>query len=81
MNRLFRMTSIGIGATLLMSAAVNFVAIEKLFDASVEHQLGMTKADMRWLYYGFATFGLLFVLLGALWPRRNTAKPPPTLRR
>ncbi|MCC5022471.1 MAG: hypothetical protein J6386_06590 [Candidatus Synoicihabitans palmerolidicus] len=51
-----------------MSAAVNCVAIDRLFDASVANQLGISKAEMRWLYYGFAVIGVFFATVGAFVP-------------
>lgn len=82
---MLRMGCIGVGATLLMSAVVNFIAIEQLFDETVERELGMTAADMRGLYYVLGGFGLGFVLLGAFCPLPKPVArkplPPPLPRR
>lgn len=39
-----------------------------LFDASVEHQLGITADELRPLFYVLALIGFLMALLGALVP-------------
>lgn len=58
----------GFGATMLMSAVVNFFAIEALFDASVENELGVSKAEMRWTYYAIGSVGTFLIVLGAVIP-------------
>lgn len=73
------MGCIGTGATMVTSAIINFVAIDRLFDASVEQQLGLTAADLRGFCYALGSVGLLFILFGALCPlpaARPRQQPP-----
>lgn len=70
LRRLLRMSVIGLGASLVAGAVVNMVAIDRLFDASVEHQLGITRAEMRHFYYALGGVGLALIGVGALIPAR-----------
>jgi len=64
--RMLRMSVIGIGVTMVLLAGINLWAIHALFDASVEHQLGMTAEELRPLFYVLALIGFLMALLGAI---------------
>lgn len=66
LTRMLRMSAIGLGITLMLLAGINLYAMHQLFDASVEHQLGFTAAELRPLFYVLAVIGLLVALLGAL---------------
>jgi hypothetical protein len=63
---MLRMSVIGIGVTMVLLAGINLWAIHALFDASVEHQLGMTAEELRPLFYVLALIGFLMALLGAI---------------
>ncbi|MDB4385680.1 hypothetical protein N9Z12_06505, partial [Opitutaceae bacterium] len=66
--RMIRMSVIGIGVTMVLLAGINLWAMHALFDASVEHQLGITADELRPLFYVLALIGVLMALLGALVP-------------
>ena len=63
---MLRMSVIGIGVTMVLLAGINLWAIHALFDASVEHQLGMTAEELRPLFNVLALIGFLMALLGAI---------------
>lgn len=63
---MLRMSVVGIGVTMMLLAGINLYAMHALFDASVEHQLGFTAAELRPLFYVLALIGLCLALLGAL---------------
>ncbi len=57
------MSFVGVGIVVAVLAGVGLWAIHALFDASVEHQLGITAAEARRLMYGFMTVGSIIAVV------------------
>lgn len=74
--RMLRMSVFGIGITLVLLAGINLWAMHELFDASVEHQLGIKAEELRPLFYVLALIGSLMALLGALVPEPKAMIAP-----
>ncbi|HEY0966587.1 MAG TPA: hypothetical protein VGD88_04280 [Opitutaceae bacterium] len=69
--RAIRYGLIGVGALTIVSAVVNVIGAYALIEVSDEAQLGFTRNEFIAWYVGPALFGVLMIVLGALWRRKG----------
>ena len=69
--RAIRYGLIGVGALTVVSAVVNVIGAFALIEVADEAQLGFTRNEFLAWYVGPALFGVLMIVLGALWRRKG----------